>query len=102
MREGRKEEWGSCCCCSYVGKLLFTITALSASILLSAKKKKKRRRSRRRRQNGKTVEGMGITSVGAHSGSFQIRVCFLFMEIPSSLLNGFILVRLLLIFLIQC
>jgi hypothetical protein len=40
------------------------------------------------RQNGKTVEGMGITSVGAHSGSFQIRVCFRFMEIPS-LLNGF-------------
>jgi len=54
------------------------------------------------RQNGKTVEGMGITSVGAHSGSFQIRVCFLFMEIPSSLLNGCFLVRLLLIFLIQC
>jgi hypothetical protein len=101
MREGRKEEWGSCCCCSYVGKLLLTITALSASILVSAKKKK-RRKSRRRRKNGKTVEGMGITSVGAHSGSFQIRVCFLFMEIPSSLLNGFFLIRLLSIFLIQC
>jgi hypothetical protein len=87
MREERKEEWGSCCFCSYVGKLLLTITALSASILVPAKKKKtrRRRRSRRRtRKNGKTVEGMGITSVGAHSGSFQIRVCFLFMEIPSS------------------
>jgi hypothetical protein len=54
------------------------------------------------RKNGKTVEGMGITSVGAHSGSFQIRACFLLMEIPSSLLNGCFLVRLLLIFLIQC